>query len=877
MDSDGESAALPQPSRATVATARSDLKTIWDVYFANDLLESRERYLEVVRNFLEKDHAVPTSARELRSARRAVFSIQQDVFDEILEDDYPLFVKSELYYKAVSDLPMASTVAGDEPTPFRLAVTEQPRPRGATHHALPLLRPSPLTSSRSPLSPPLPPSPAFSTTAFAPHVARNDNPQSKVPLSPVLYSASTADSLFDSLPPSRAHSINSSDAVPPNRKKSQPLSHSLDFLMTSPADRGRGRPLFVDPLFDDESEEEDETSPQETRFSDEDYVQVQAIEAIHDALSTILATDSKTTQRSMAKASENSSRSVSGESGPPRTSPIVQRILPARTTSSRSIFSGSKRESDELMVGEGKKRLGGKIGLGEGGEGMVDERHDDRLGTSLENVRLAAPGDLQLPFEIARIAAAIDKLTSQVAIVEALIRKAELTGTGTSGLKILIKSRDSLKRELRALSFQKAQYESQESENQLIPGRTSVCISGTTVGLAGREKFQLYLVEVRRIGLEGHLSSGWIVARRYSEFSVLHAKLKELFVSVRSLDLPGKKLVTSHKESFVEQRRLGLVQYLQALVKLPTVCQSKELRAFLSQENITLPQLDDLPRPTFPGQYLVRSLYKTISSGIDELLAGSNASSMMDTVIQRLSQQATAGVQDEDLVGQLEVREGPTEGMTYFTTPICDLFVTLFELGAKNNWLRRQAILIILQSILGGTIERSVFHSLSLSLRLCVTDRFCESGNFETRRLFLRRPMRSLDTSRWYKMESGRMGNSSRANRRELSPRSWRRRLPLIERFLLSSLVRILSSRQSHARLTFSRRRYRCELDRKSECATRSSKIIRRSPKHSSQQTNHLHRLLRARRRRLPRTRPPAKDESNRISTLRQIEHLIFL
>ena len=90
---------------------------------------------------------------------------------------------------------------------------------------------------------------------------------------------------------------------------------------------------------------------------------------------------------------------------------------------------------------------------------------------------------------------------------------------------------------------------------------------------------------------------------------------------------------------------------------------------------------------------------------------------MMDTVIQRLSQQATAGVQDEDLVGQLEVREGATEGMTYFTTPICDFFVTLFELGAKNKWLRRQAILIILQSILGGTIERSAFALPPPSLR----------------------------------------------------------------------------------------------------------------------------------------------------------------
>jgi hypothetical protein len=47
-----------------------------------------------------------------------------------------------------------------------------------------------------------------------------------------------------------------------------------------------------------------------------------------------------------------------------------------------------------------------------------------------------------------------------------------------------------------------------------------------------------------------------------------------------------------------------------------------------------------------------------------------------------------------------------------FTAPICDLFVEIFQLK-ENNWLRRQAIVIILQQILGGTIERSVGRRVS--------------------------------------------------------------------------------------------------------------------------------------------------------------------
>lgn len=179
----------------------------------------------------------------------------------------------------------------------------------------------------------------------------------------------------------------------------------------------------------------------------------------------------------------------------------------------------------------------------------------------------------------------------------------------------------------------------------------------------------------------------------------------------------------------------------QQLVRDPAICQSSELRAFLSQQNISLPQLEPEASKRgasilLPGQGLVKSIYKTLASGFDEVL-GAGPATIMDTVIQRLSQQAAeisktggAGIQDEDLVGKI-LADGATgvttgidgmgdtkmtctetpahaadEGLTYFTAPICDLFVTLFSLKEKNNWLRRQAILIILQQVLGGTIER---------------------------------------------------------------------------------------------------------------------------------------------------------------------------
>ena len=105
---------------------------------------------------------------------------------------------------------------------------------------------------------------------------------------------------------------------------------------------------------------------------------------------------------------------------------------------------------------------------------------------------------------------------------------------------------------------------------------------------------------------------------------------------------------------------------------------------------------------------------------------------MLDVMIGRLTRQAAeyaglvgTAVNDEDLVTQALRASGktvpeetlaqlpgdlkPLEGessTSSFTAPICDLILAVFELDKKNNWLRRQAIVIILQQVLGDTIER---------------------------------------------------------------------------------------------------------------------------------------------------------------------------
>lgn len=731
-DEDDDGRILPPPSAATVETARSDLRMIWDAYLASNAINANQKHVRTVRAFVCADPASPVGAGELRRVRQAVFAAQRDVLAEMEEEDFPAFEKSDLFFKALADIPEHDTSI-DDPATFYAALSspEPPRARAASHpHHRP---PSPISlrhSSGSPspraTSPPLPYAPAIT-------LQRTETAPPKVTLKAVFESRPTnrrsgSDEHERTL--SRTGSLGSLEGMyGGGKRRSTPLSDSLDFLMSSPGlehEHDDRSPLFLDDdLSGAETPERDGT-----KLSDDDYVQVQTIEAIQEALSSILATDAN---RAHAH-SEIASRHFSANPLAKKPPPAAARAGMKRAGSAASETSRIPSAMSIKSAPEEPRRSKGVFGDDEldlDYAALEDEEPEEDFDPT--SIRLAAPGDLQLPAEIARLASTLDKLASQEAVVGALIRKAELTGQA-SELKLLVKSRESLRRETRALAFQKGQYELQSESNKLVPGRTTVAISGTTEGQADGQSFQLYLVEVHQLATDGTFASGWIVTRRYSEFVILHANLREKYVQARSLDLPSKRLVTPYSEGFIEHRKSGLEKYLQvpflsticlvsnslahpqALVRIPVICQSTELRSFLSQQNISLPKLDvDAGKRNlsyFPGQGLVRSFYRSVTSGIDEMFTAGPAS-MMDTIIQRLSAQASAGVQDEDLVGQL-LAQPQEEGLTYFTAPICELFVTLFELKEKNNWLRRQAILIILQQILGGTIERFVPFASSL-------------------------------------------------------------------------------------------------------------------------------------------------------------------
>ncbi|KIY73598.1 PhoX domain-containing protein [Cylindrobasidium torrendii FP15055 ss-10] len=457
---------------------------------------------------------------------------------------------------------------------------------------------------------------------------------------------------------------------------------NLEVLMgESPTESNRA------PLFDDPDDKEQRAHEQR-------------MEAIHAALTDIMSME------------EDDSRPPSSQK---------KKRAPSSTKSQRrALFEDD--DPEEYVADESGER--------------IEEAQEDE---DQHAFQLAAPGDLQLSYEINRLGDKITSLQSQETMLDNLIKKAELTGD-TQELKLLETSKSAMNRELRELQFQKMQYQQQESANRLFSDRTKVTIVNSTTGDEGGKAVVRYLVEVQQLAADGTFSSGWVVARRYNEFFTMYNKLRDKYAPVRNLEFPGKRLVPglSLNGAFLDARKVGLEKFLQACVAIPAVCESDELKAFLSRESPFVAAEPKSPASSTPpkgsqvfsGTDLVRNVYRSVAESIDDMIFGP---SMLDVMIQRLTRQAAefaglAGtdVTNEELVAQALRAAGrgdqsiplsadlkPLEGessTSSFTEPICDLLLAVFELNKQNNvnWLRRQAIVIILQQVLGGTIERKI-------------------------------------------------------------------------------------------------------------------------------------------------------------------------
>lgn len=334
---------------------------------------------------------------------------------------------------------------------------------------------------------------------------------------------------------------------------------------------------------------------------------------------------------------------------------------PRPSTPSRKLFDDSEEEREVIEDYMGPTPDGG-----------------DRTSTTHNELHLAAPGDLGLTEAIESLTRDIEKLYSQEAVLESMLQKAELTNN-TGELRILKKSHASLEREIERKELQRQQYIVQESDNSLY-GRSDIKIQSYMTNSDNTGEYVLYIIEVQKFGLDGSVSAGWIVARRYSQFFDLHQHLRASFSQVQRLAFPKKRMVLKfhQQKSLVDARRAALERYLKELLIIPEVCQSKTFRLFLSSENFSAEDIDN--------------------SGTNPTATASNST----------PQSPRSSLDLPSLTSEEPELIGDETAIKPFVQPICDLFIQLFGLHRGNNWLRGRAVVVVLQQLLGGTIEKKI-------------------------------------------------------------------------------------------------------------------------------------------------------------------------
>jgi sorting nexin-25 len=377
--------------------------------------------------------------------------------------------------------------------------------------------------------------------------------------------------------------------------------------------------------------------------------------------------------------------------------------------------------------------------FGDEGRFLSDEPSDlddDINADDADAVHEAAPGDLGLAEAITALTNDIDKLIAQEAVVDSLLRKAELTNN-TAELRILRKSKASLQREIRRKELQRQQYVIQESDNSLY-GRSTIKIKSIRLDREedGKE-VAFYAIEVSRNAGERMPAATWVVTRRYSEFLELHQNLRSRYPSVRNLDFPRRRVVMKLQSEFLQKRRVALEKYLSELLLLPDVCRSRDLRAFLSQSVIAAARgaaaadHDDANNK----KDMMTRLYDSVADGMEDILGSIPVLDQLSLAGQNLIAAATnqlgtmplAALADADATAaaaagggiimnaaeaEAELNAFETNKETLeeepFVKPICDIFLEIFELNRGNNWLRGRAVVVVLHQLLGGTIERKL-------------------------------------------------------------------------------------------------------------------------------------------------------------------------
>jgi sorting nexin-25 len=124
---------------------------------------------------------------------------------------------------------------------------------------------------------------------------------------------------------------------------------------------------------------------------------------------------------------------------------------------------------------------------------------------------------------------------------------------------------------------------------------------------------------------------------------------------------------------------------------------------------------------------MMTRLYDSVADGMEDILgnipvlpqlsvAGQNiiaaATNQLNTMPLNVSEENFPAAEAEAELDAFENKE-----LEPFIKPICDIFLEVFELNKGNNWLRGRAVVVVLQQLLGGTIEKRVRENIKMAVQ----------------------------------------------------------------------------------------------------------------------------------------------------------------
>ncbi|KAJ2078874.1 tRNA (guanine-N(7)-)-methyltransferase (tRNA(m7G46)-methyltransferase) [Coemansia sp. RSA 988] len=353
---------------------------------------------------------------------------------------------------------------------------------------------------------------------------------------------------------------------------------------------------------------------------------------------------------------------------------------------------------------EGSGDLDSDSGQGNESSGSGEESADEAEALVLARVvRTPTPGDLFLDARAEQAEQTLERKAHQLAIVRALRRQARRRGRENEQ-RVLRASERGLRRELRAGSEQQRLFAAALDAHRLHPQRTRVRIPRAVTqpdsenGLGEQAGHVSYLIEMQQSAGLAQPAEGWVVARRYREFHALHRDLRTCApAAARAHELPARTpLARLQRARDVETRREALECYLQGLLRDARLCGCAPLRLFLS--SMPPPPLQkpvEPPAETSDEAGWMAHIRRTVAADVEGV---TGAESMLDVIVQELGAQVA--------LQQQQQQPDAAAAAAALVDPLGDLFVETFGLSARRNWLRRQAVSILLRHIVGGAVER---------------------------------------------------------------------------------------------------------------------------------------------------------------------------